>query len=130
MNNDIRVGLDVANNYLYTEAYWTARKYNLIKDHVKLFTSFTLSNTSFFVSYLNFVSIYDVISKTFIEHLMFESKCQKLFRTENNNQRSSLGEFIRGIVGVHLDTGDMVLIESEVDLNTCNDIWKRTDKTI
>jgi len=63
LKNEQRVGPDVGVSYLFEQPYWDARKYNLCKEHVKLFTSFTLSNTSFFVSYLNFVSVYDVISK-------------------------------------------------------------------
>jgi len=63
LKNDIRVGTDVAINFTFIENYWDSRKYNLCKEHVKLFTSFTLANTSFFVSYLNFVSVYDVITK-------------------------------------------------------------------
>lgn len=72
MSFDTRIGTDVADKFTYEEPYWHARQYNLIKDRVKLFTSFTLASTSFFVSYLNFVSIYDVIKKQFIDHIYFD----------------------------------------------------------
>ncbi|CDW84531.1 wd-40 repeat protein [Stylonychia lemnae] len=127
LKNDIRVGTDVAVNYTFMDNYWDGRKYSLIRDHVKLFTSFTLANTSLFVSYLNFVSVYDVISKQFRQHLVFKDQCMKLFRTERTDYNSSQGgQLSNGIIGVHLSSGVVALIEPKMDEITGNDDWQLT----
>lgn len=125
LKHDTRIGTDVAVNYLYEEPYWNSRHYHLMRDHVKLFTSYTLSNIQFFVSYLNFVSVYDVITKTFIKHFEFNSRCMKLFKTEKSDFGSGVNlDSSQGLVLVHLENEEMAIIEVEVDAETGDDNYK------
>eukprot|EP00347_Sterkiella_histriomuscorum_P010355 403376619 len=127
--HDTRVGVDVATNYLYEDPYWHSRQYGLIKDHVRIFTGYTLANIQFFVSYLNFVSVYDVITKQFIQHFEFNSRCMKLFRTEKSDYGSGVNnDSSQGLVLVHLENGEIAIIEIDKDEETGNDRYTLRDQ--
>lgn len=119
LEHDTRIGLDVATSYLYEDPYWNGRKYSKIKNHCKLFTSYTLANIQFLVSYLNFVSIYDVITKQFVKHFDFNARCMKLFRTEKSDMGSGVNlDSTQALILVHLDNGEVAVIEIEKNLDT------------
>lgn len=116
--------MDVAQNYLYEEPYWRGRMYGLIKDHCRLFTSYTLSNIYFLVSYLNFVSVYDVITKMFIKHFEFNSRCMKLFRTERSDYGSGVNlDSSQALICVHLENNEIAIIEVAKDEATGDDTY-------
>lgn len=128
LHHGIRIGMDVSSSYLFDEPFWISRHYHLMRDHVQLFTSYTLSNIQFFISYLNFVSVYDVISKTYIKHFEFNHRVMRLFRTEKSDFGSGVNlDSSQGIVLVHLENDDLAIIDVEVDEETGNDTYKLRD---
>lgn len=79
---DSRIGEDIGTRFNYEQIYWDKRIYNMIKGHVKLFTTFTVAATTMFIGYMNFVTIYNVATKEFVKHMTFDHLVRYLFRTD------------------------------------------------
>ena len=61
LSSNQRIGVDVGRPCRFKNDKWNQYMYDLTRYKVRLFTSLTLINTSFFVSYNKVVSMYDVI---------------------------------------------------------------------
>lgn len=57
--------------------------YQRVKNHIKLFSCFVFADTYIFVSHGQYISIFDVVNKKWIEHLKFNNEIIQIFRSEN-----------------------------------------------
>lgn len=107
---DIRVGLDVAEEIKAQEYDWNKIFYKTISSNCRFFTSYVLINTSFFVAHQNIISLFDIITKTWVSHFYVDRTVYKVFRNEKNETEYNLG--------VYLDNGRIEVIDSTDTSNT------------
>ena len=101
-----RIGMEVATKLdVLTRIEWSKIFFRTIANHFKLFPSFCLINTSFFLAHGKTISLFDIIKKEWVEHIFFDIKAVKVFRNEKEEHVYNLG--------VYLENGRINLIDSE-----------------
>lgn len=78
---------------------------------MRLFPSYSLINTSFFLAHKNIVSLYDIVNKKWVNNFFVDTKVIKVFRNEKNEEDFNLG--------VYLENGKIELIDS-TDVSNAN----------
>jgi len=63
---DSRIGMDIAETYHYNDQTWDSIKFMLIKEKARIFSAMTLVDTTFFFSFNNIVSNFDIIRKLWL----------------------------------------------------------------
>lgn len=112
---DIRVGVDVGENFESTEDQWNDIFYGVLMENCRLFTSYALINTSFFVAHQNIISLFDIVSKTWMKHFIVTKDVLKVFRNEKDDINFNLGIYTKG--------GGIEIIDSVDTSDTGN--WKK-----
>ena len=123
-----RLSQDIASVYLYKASYWENISYSLIKNHVKLFDSFTIADTSFLICFDNIVFIYDIIRKIWTQQIYLKEKVKKLFRSERPKE-SVFSENL-SLVSAYCESGQIYVLEQERDPLNDRIKWKLTDKVL
>ena len=80
LENEQRIGPDVAEIASYKTEKWNVHFYDLIRYYVRIFTRITLVTTNFFVAYNKVVSIYDIVKKEWKFHFFFEHDVIEVLR--------------------------------------------------
>jgi len=81
--------------------------YKRITNSVQLYTSYALINTSFFVAHGNYISIYDIIAKSWKKTFSFDHKVMKVFRNQKNETDSNIGAYLDNNRVNVIDTDDV-----------------------
>lgn len=84
-------------------------------ENCRLFTSYALINTSFFVAHQNIISLFDIVSKTWMKHFIVTKDVLKVFRNEKDDINFNLGIYTAG--------GGIEIIDSVDTSDTGN--WKK-----
>ena len=105
--------MDVAKTFDEEKGYWDKIMYGKIRKFVKIFKSVAIANTTFFVAFDKIVSIFDLISKMWVDHFIFEEDIEEILRNQN-----SANSYIMGVL---LKSGKIKILESKTEDN--KEIW-------
>lgn len=81
------------------------RLQRMVANCLKMYPSYSLINTSFFVAHGNIISLFDILKKQWVSHFFFEEKITCVFRNKKDS-----GAFN---VGVYLSNGRLKLLDSK-----------------
>ena len=101
------MGLEVAETSDLSIQKLQSAHYQRIANHVKIYQSYSLINTSFFIAHGNYVSLYDIISKKWKKTFSFDVKVMKVFRNEKNDVDYNIGLYLNNNRVRVIDTDDV-----------------------